>query len=151
MKPFFGEAGDVDSWMWLVRAVTWNFPGLETEERLREHEATVLRFMQKRQALCVKEGDAVIAVLLFSRGHNRICCLAVSPAHRRAGLASALLTRALEELDRTREITVSTFREEDEKGAAPRALYRRFGFEEGELVEEFGYPNQKFVLPGVEE
>lgn len=53
MKPVFGEAGDVDSWMWLVRAVTWNFPGLETEERLREHEATVLRFMQKRQALCV--------------------------------------------------------------------------------------------------
>lgn len=151
MKPVFGEARDIDLWMRLVREVAWNFPGLETEESLQEHEATVLRFMQKRQALCIKESDSVIAVLLFSRGRNMICCLAVSPAHRRAGLASALLTRALEELDRTREITVSTFREDDERGAAPRALYRKFGFREDELIEEFGYPNQKFVLPGVGE
>ena len=75
-----------------------------------------------------------------------ICCLAVDPDHRRAGIASALLDRALSELDRTREITVTTFREDDIKGTAPRALYKKFGFEEGELVEEFGYPNQVFVL-----
>ena len=45
-----------------------------------------------------------------------------------------------------REITVSTFRENDEKGIAPRALYKKFGFQEGEMTEEFGYPNQVFVL-----
>ena len=40
-------------------------------------------------------------------------------------------------------------REEDEMGAAPRALYRRFGFREGKLFEELGYPAQEFVLqPG---
>ena len=53
---------------------------------------------------------------------------------------------SLDELDGSREITVSTFRENDEKGIAPRALYRKFGFQEGELTEEFGYPNQVFVL-----
>lgn len=57
-----------------------------------------------------------------------------------------LLGKALEQLDRTKDITVSTFREEDEKGTAPRALYKKFGFIEGELIEEFGYPNQTFVL-----
>ena len=57
-----------------------------------------------------------------------------------------LLDAALEQLDRTKEITVSTFREEDEKGIAPRTLYKKFGFVEDELIEEFGYPNQKFVL-----
>ncbi len=57
-----------------------------------------------------------------------------------------LLEVALEQLDRTKEITVSTFREEDEKGVAPRTLYKKFGFVEDELIEEFGYPNQKFVL-----
>jgi len=32
------------------------------------------------------------------------------------------------------------------KGIAPRQLYRKFGFEEDELVTEFNYPNQKFIL-----
>ena len=75
-----------------------------------------------------------------------ICCLGVSPKYRRCGIASMLLNKALERLDRTRDISVSTFREEDEKGIAPRALYKKFGFVEAELIEEFGYPNQKFVL-----
>jgi len=52
-----------------------------------------------------------------------------------------LLETALKELDRSREITVSTFRENDEKGIAPRALYKKFGFMEEELTIEFNYPN----------
>ncbi len=75
-----------------------------------------------------------------------ICCLGVSPKYRRYGIASMLLGTALEQLDRTKDIIVSTFREEDEKGVAPRALYKKFGFIEDVLIEEFGYPNQKFVL-----
>ena len=77
-----------------------------------------------------------------------ICCLAVSPEHRGKGFASALLEKALSELDRTRDITVSTFREDDAKGKAPRALYRKYGFREDELTVEYGYPNQVFVLKG---
>jgi hypothetical protein len=57
-----------------------------------------------------------------------------------------LLLTSLKHLDRTRNISVSTFREEDIKGIAPRALYKKFGFVEGELIEEFGYPNQRFIL-----
>ena len=77
-----------------------------------------------------------------------ICCLAVHPEYRRNGIASILLETALGELDRSRDITVSTFREEDEKGTAPRALYRKYGFCEAELTMEFNYPNQVFVLHG---
>lgn len=104
--------------------------------------------MGEHRALCVKDGDKVIGVLLLSKKHNKICCLAVDPAHRRNGIASALLEKALSELDSSREITVTTFRENDEKGTAPRALYKRFGFEEGKLLVEFGYPVQEFVLRG---
>ena len=75
-----------------------------------------------------------------------ICCLGVSPKFRRRGIASALLSMALEQLDKSKDITVSTFREEDSKGTAPRALYQRFGFVEDELIEECGYPNQRFIL-----
>ena len=139
---------DTGGWMKLVRRVSWNFPGLETEKDLEEYEQTVLRFIGKRQALCAKLSGEIAGVLLFSRNRNMICFLAVSPDHRRKGIASKLLQSALGELDGSRDITVSTFREGDEKGVAPRALYKKFGFSEGELTVEYDYPNQVFVLRG---
>jgi len=45
MEAIFGESSYIDSWMQLVRKVSWNFPGLETEENLEEHKQTVLKFM----------------------------------------------------------------------------------------------------------
>ena len=146
MKVAYGKPQDIDAWMALVEEVRWNFPGLETQEKLDEHKETVLQFMSKRQAVCVKEGNEIAGVMLFSRGHNMICCLAVSPAYRRRHAASMLMEEALRNLDRTREISVSTFRADDEKGAAPRAFYEKFGFIEDALIEEMDYPNQKYVL-----
>ena len=146
MKVLRGTASDIEPWMELVRRVSWNFPGLETEESIAEHAQTVLGFMSKRQALCIKCGSRIAGVILFSRSHNMICCLAVAPEYRQRGIGSLHLKEALDELDRSKEISVSTFRENDEKGAAPRALYKKFGFQEAELVEEFGYPNQRFIL-----
>ena len=146
MEAAFGDNSCIDSWMQLVRKVRWNFPGLETEESLDEHKQTVLKFMSRKQALCVVDKETVVGVLLFSRSRNMICFLAVDPGRRRQGLASILLKKALDELDRSKEIIVSTFRENDDKGIAPRALYKKFGFQEGEMTEEFGYPNQVFVL-----
>lgn len=140
MEVEFGKVSYIDSWMTLVRKVSWNFPGLENEEGIIDHRNTVLKFISKNQAICVRENNRVIGVLLM------ICCLAVDPDFRRQGIASMLLEKALQELDRNRDITVSTFREDDEKGRAPRALYKKFGFKEGELTVEFGYPNQVFVL-----
>ena len=145
----YGATEDIVSWMTLVRSVSWNFPGLETEEKLKEYENTVLRFMSENRALCVKKENAIIGVLLYSKKHNMICCLAVAPDYRRQGIASTLLSKAIENLDRTRDITVSTFRENDPKGNAPRALYRSFGFIEGDLIEEFDYPIQQFILPAI--
>lgn len=142
----FANENDIDSWMKLVREVRWNFPGLETEESLIEHRQTVVKFIKSNEAICIKDEAKIAAVLLFSKEHNMICFLAVLPEYRKKGYASELMKTALENLDRTKEISVSTFREDDEKGTAPRALYKKFGFIEGELMEEFGYPNQKFIL-----
>ena len=149
MEVAYGTSRDIESWMELVQEVRWNFPGLETKEALEDHRQTVLRFMDEHRALCVKNGDSVIGVLLLSKKHNMICCVAVSPQYRRKGIASLLLKKALAKLDRTRNITVTTFREDDEKGIAPRRLYQKFGFEEGNLLEEFGYPVQEFILRSI--
>ncbi len=146
MKVMYGIPSDINEWMALVKSIKWNFPGLETEADLEEHKNTVLNFMQKRQAICVKNQNSILGVVLFSREHNMICCLAVLPQYRRKGIASTLLETALGELDRKKDITVSTFRQDDEKGFAPRALYKKYGFVEGELIMEFDYPSQIFVL-----
>ena len=148
MKVEYGTSLDIESWMELVQSVSWNFPGLETEAAIEDHRKTVLRFMRENRALCVKADENVVGVLLLSKKHNMICCLAVAPEYRRKGIASALLEKALAELDSSRDITVTTFRDNDEKGIAPRALYKRFGFAEEKLMIENDYPVQRFVLRG---
>ncbi len=102
LKLYYGVPEDIEKWMDLVVRVRWNFPGLETQEKLDEH--------------------------------------------RRRGVATTLMDEALRNLDHTKEITVSTFRAEDEKGLAPRALYEKYGFVPRELTMEMNYPNQRYVL-----
>ena len=148
MKVEYGMPLDIESWMELVQSVSWNFPGLETEVAIEDHRQTVLRFMGENRALCVKDAEKVVGVLLLSKKHNMICCLAVAPEYRRNGIASALLEKALAKLDRSKDITVTTFRDNDEKGIAPRALYKQFGFVEEKLLIGNDYPVQRFVLRG---
>ena len=47
MQLFYGVPEDIEKWINLVTQVRWNFPGLETEKKLNEHRATVLKFMEK--------------------------------------------------------------------------------------------------------
>ena len=148
MKVEYGTSLDIESWMELVQSVSWNFPGLETEAAIEDHRKTVLRFMSENRALCVKDDENVVGVLLLSKKHNMICCLAVAPEYRRKGIASALLEKALSALDRSKDITVTTFRDNDEKGIAPRGLYKQYGFTEEKLMIENDYPVQRFVLRG---
>ncbi len=104
MKVEFGRTSDIDSWMRLVRKVGWNFPGLETEQSIDEHKIIVLKFMNDKRALCVKNEEDIVGILLYSRKHNMICCLAVDPAYRKKGIASMLLSEALDKLDRDKDI-----------------------------------------------
>ena len=141
-----GTPADIDSWMALVEEIRSDLPGLETQELMSAHRATVLRFMDEGRALCVKADGRIAGVLLLSVRRSMICCLAVAPEYRRRGIGAALVEKALALLDCSRTITVTTFREDDPKGAAPRALYRRFGFEPVDLQTVFDYPEQRFVL-----
>lgn len=39
MQFFYGVPEDIENWMSLVTKVRWNFPGLETQEKLDEYKA----------------------------------------------------------------------------------------------------------------
>ena len=151
MELVFGTAADIDSWMELVEKVRWNFPGLEREADIQAHRETVLEFMEQNRAICAKAEGKIIGVLLFSRKHNMLCCMAVDPDYRRRHIATKMLEKMLTLADRTRDITVTTFREGDPKGVAPRAFYKRHGFVEGELCMEYLCPSQMFILHAEEQ
>ena len=99
-----------------------------------------------RRALCAKDASGLLGVLVLSDQHNGIGFLAVHPEARGRGVASALVRMMLDVLPADQDIFVTTYREDDPLGAAPRALYKRLGFEEAELVTRYGYPCQQLVL-----
>jgi len=102
--------------------------------------------INRRSAICAKENSKVVGILLFSTKHNMISCMAVHPRYRRRSIARQMITLMFTKLDITKDITVTTFREYDEKGIAPRELYKKLGFVEDELIKEFDYPLQKLIL-----
>lgn len=140
------KLSDLDSWMELVNLIRKNFPGLDKQDELENYKETVIKNINRQTAICVKDNGKIVGILLFSKKQNMLCCMGVHPNYRRIGIANKLIEEMLIYLPKDSDVTVTTFREEDEKGTAPRALYKSFGFVESELCYEFGYPHQKFIL-----
>ena len=132
--------------MALVEQVRDAFPGLETAEAMAEHRATVLKFMQSSSAIWAVDAGRVIGTLLFSRENSVLCFLAVDPIYRRQHIARQMVDFMLTQMEDGKDITVTTYREGNPNGIAARAFYKRLGFSEGKLTEEFGSPVQEFVL-----
>lgn len=137
---------DIDSWMQLVNKVRNSFPGLETGAALEDHRNTVLTFIRKESAICARVENRIVGALLFSKEHNMLCFLAVDPEFRRQHIGKSMVSRMLPLLDTQKDIVVTTYREGVPEGNAARAFYRRIGFVEGALTEEFGCPVQEFIL-----
>lgn len=142
----YAEVNDIDSWIKMIEIVRDNFPGLETDEDMEGYRQTVIKNIKRQTALCVKHKGDIVGIMLFSFISKCISCMAVHPNHRRKGIAAAMIEKMLSLFPNDADVSVTTFRENDIKGIAPRQLYRKFGFEEDELVTEFNYPNQKFIL-----
>ncbi len=130
----------------LVGKVKDNFPGLETQEALDEHRNTVLEFMDKGCAICAKTGHKIVGTLLFSKETNTLCFLAVDAEYRRQHIAEKMFSYMLTFMDSEKDITVTTYRANIPEGIPARMFYKKMGFVEGKLTEEFGSPVQEFVL-----
>lgn len=142
----FAKIDDLSSWMDIVTLIRYNFPSLEIDEELEKYRQVVIKNINRKTALCVKDGNSVVGILIFSYNQKCLGCMGVHPNYRRQGIASAMIEKMLSLLPNDEDVWVVTFRENDEKGIAPRALYKSFGFVEDELVFEQNYPNQKFIL-----
>ena len=146
MKIQLAKPEHIDAWMALVEQVRDAFPGLETAETMAEHRATVLQFMQSSSAICAVDAGNIVGTLLFSKENSMLCFLAVDPACRRQYIARQMVAFMLTQMDAGKDITATTYREGDPNGIAARAFYKRLGFSEGNLTEEFDCPVQEFIL-----
>ena len=127
----------------VLAALLWAVSGLESREAMEEHRKTVLAFLARDEAICAVDGGRLVGALLFSKKAGMLCFLAVDERCRRRHIAQSMVEYMLTFLEPDREITVTTYREGVPEGAA-RAFYKRLGFTEGRLTEEFGSPVQEF-------
>ncbi|SDE66174.1 Acetyltransferase (GNAT) domain-containing protein [Fontibacillus panacisegetis] len=82
--------------------------------------------MKSITAICAKHANEVVRVLIFSYNAKCLSCMAVHPEHRRKGIATAMMKDMLSLFPSDVDISVTTFRENDSKGIAPRPLYKKF-------------------------
>lgn len=138
----YAADSDIPEWMKLVHLVIDGFPHLDEKQYL----AQLQRCIRNRQALILKDGERAVGIMAFHERTGSIDFLGVHPQYRKRGVAKAFCEKALQELTDTEVITVTTFREGDKADTGYRRMIKSLGFVEAELLVEFGYPTQRFVL-----
>ncbi len=139
----FATSSDIDKWMELVNLVIDGYPRLnETEYLEKLHHA-----IANKRALILRDHDVVIGSMAFSNDTGSIDFLAVHPQYRKHRVANVFLDKLVDELNPEMEINITTFRAGDKADTGYREVLYQLGFVERELLVEFGYPVQRFVLP----
>lgn len=139
----FAAGEDIPCWMELVRLVIDGFPHLDEGQYI----ATLRERIRTGQALILKDGETAVGALLFSRAAGTIDFMGTHPLYRKRGIPKALLNKVMDELIREQEISITTYRDGDKADTGQRREIMELGFAEAELLVEFGYPTQRFVLP----
>lgn len=139
----FATLSDAKDWMELMRLAIDGYPCLKEEEYLEN----LSRYIEKKQALILRDEGMAIGILAFSKETGNIDFWAVHPQYRGLGMEEMFLNKLAEELLRGKEISLTTYREGDKADTGHRKTYLSLGFAERELLTEYGYPTQRFVLP----
>ncbi|MFT3951581.1 MAG: GNAT family N-acetyltransferase [Oscillospiraceae bacterium] len=140
---------DKPAWTALAGDVAMIFenPVMQTDP---EFHAYMDRKLSKFEALAAvdRRSGNLCGIIGFSRTHNRITWFGVFAQYRGRGIGTQLLTIALRQLDRTKPVTVETFREEYAAELPARAAYRNAGFVETDhtLFDHRGNPRCQMVL-----
>ena len=143
----YAALADIPDWMNFITLVIDGFPCLDESSHLEQ----VKQYIQRRQALIMRDGSTIIGAAAFSYQTGSIDFLAVHPQYRHYGVAKAFLDFMMCNLFMGREISITTFREGDKADTGQREEYKRLGFAESELLTEFGYPTQRLILPPKQE
>lgn len=139
----YAEADDLPSWMELMRLVIDGYPVMNEDEYRRAITAAI----EERRALVLQDGRRLIGAMTFSPDTGCIDFWGVHPQYRRQGVNKLFLDVLMEDCLPGRDISTTTYRAGDKADTGYRDALRQLGFAERELLIEFGYPTQRFVLP----
>ena len=132
------EKKDIVDWI-----VIDGYPVMDEDDYLAKLEESI----DEKRALVLREGDILIGAMAFTYSPGSIEFLGVHPQYRNRGLQKLFLDALLETYLQGQEIRTTTFREQDKADTGHRDMLLQLGFAEKELLTEFGYPTQRFVLP----
>ena len=136
------ERADIPAWMDLMRLVIDGYPVMDEEDYLNKLAA----YIDERRALVLKDHGVLVGVMAFSEQSGCIDFLGIHPQYRRRGIHKLFLDALMENYLPGREISMTTYRQGDKADTGYRDLLKALGFAERELLVEFGYPTQRFVL-----
>lgn len=138
----FATPTDVDDWMELVKLAIDGYPCLDKEEYMEN----LHQYIADKKALILRDEGMAVGIMGFSTDTGSIDFFAVHPQYRHLGIAKLFLDKLVDGLLCGREITLTTYRAGDKADTGYREEYHRLGFAERELLVEYGYPTQRFVL-----
>lgn len=133
---------DIPDWMNLMRLVIDGYPVMDEDD----YSAKLEENIDEKRALVLKAGNVLIGAMAFTYFPGSIEFLGVHPQYRNRGLQRLFLDALLEIYLPGREISTTTYRAQDKADNGHRDLLLQLGFAEKELLTEFGYPTQRFVL-----
>lgn len=126
-----------------MRLVIDGYPVMDEED----YQAAIARCIDEKRALVLKDGQTLIGAMAFDDQLGSIDFLGIHPQYRRQGIQKLFVEALLERYLPGREISMTTYREGDKADTGYREALKQLGFAERELLVEFGYPTQRFVLP----
>lgn len=138
----FASEEDIPCWMELVRLVIDGFPHLHENEYTVELKERI----RSKQALILKDDSVAAGALLFSYETGSIDFMGTHPLYRKKGIPQAFLDKVMGELMKEKELSITTYRAGDKADTGHRRMIKELGFAEAELLTEYGYPTQRFVL-----
>ena len=133
---------DIPAWMDLMRLVIDGYPVMNETDYLNE----ITRAIEENRALILKDCNILIGAMTFSKIANSIEFLGIHPQYRNQEIQKLFLEVLLENYLPGQEISMTTYREGDKADTGHRDLLKNLGFAERELLIEYGYPTQRFVL-----
>ena len=137
------EKADIPAWMNLMRLVIDGYPVMDEADYLSK----LITAINEKRALVLKDNGVLIGAMAFSSQLGCIDFLGINPQYRKQGIQKLFLDALMDIYLPGQEISMTTYREDDKADTGHRDILKQLGFAERELLIEFGYPTQRFVLP----
>lgn len=133
---------DIPVWMELMHLVIDGYPMMNETDYL----CAITKHIEEKRALVLKDDPILVGAMAFSVHTGSIDFWGIHPQYRKQNIQKLFLEVLLETYLPGKELSMTTYRQGDKADIGHRELLKNLGFAERELLIEFGYSTQRFVL-----